>query len=899
MAKVKINKLPDGFSISNGQIVKNKTMKDGGDLRTGDQAGYGLVTTPQNYAGDTTFNNSQDESVRYSLSSVPRDEANIEAEGGETVLTDLNDDGTFGLYDITGPRHGSGGVPMFLPEQSFIYSDTRKLKFTKDEMAEFGFGGQKKTPAKISKKFGLQEYYGELNSQFSDKISATSAELMLKKNMNDLSKLAFVQEAKKDFSDGVPLASHPYLVSIGEDPIEFTAMVEEITEQEAQQKAFEAMPPAQQQQIMMMQQMMAQQEQQQEQQQGQQGQPMQQPMQPDNSGMMPMARFGSELGDFINKAQMGKELTSYQDRGEVKEEEVQGIIDDIINVIQTSDGNLESVETIDVNSSQEKKITNSQGKDNPYKEGSVEHAKYQAYIEKGYSPTIGVNPQGKKAIKWFKPASEIDYTDRIVTPKSADPVVGEGPLSNTYSDDINTMRDATNNSGQAVFLEGMYSGTQLPKTQAVSGDYGYGSPEFFTKEAEEDFYKRNKGVTDKIDGFDYLMKRDADGDGVTDPAYTKQWGEFQNTYEDERKKYMEAQGYQYIPYFITDEEFKKNPGKYDADGDGAIDDEWSKRGMDSKAGGFTANAPGFDVNYSPSDTQYQTLADEPRNVPDNGVINAGNPPRKEMWRQDVNNMRALNAIEDNLYMPYAPVLENQKIDYVLDDYTGAVNANLASQRTTEQALGAYGAQAIARSNAQGKTLDANAKAINTVNSNNLRTRNQVGAMQPQIDMKVDMFNNKNDKQLYDNSILALQNSDNFDNWETAKYNELNNAAITNASNTFNLNSMYDGFNTRPEIGGDVEFTPYGRQLYRQNEGDGTQQRIVNMQRMKELGFEMTKENYELLYGPQASGKTQNIAQNQMQTAPPQGYGTKAQQGKEIKKKLSKWAVPFYTGKAGI
>ena len=250
-------------------------------------------------------------------------------------------------------------------------------------------------------------------------------------------------------------------------------------------------------------------------------------------------------------------------------------------------------------------------------------------------------------------------------------------------------------------------------------------------------------------------------------------------------------------------------------------------------------------------------------------------------------------------MPYAPVLENQKIDYVLDDYTGAVNANLASQRTTEQALGAYGAQAIARSNAQGKTLDANAKAINTVNSNNLRTRNQVGAMQPQIDMKVDMFNNKNDKQLYDNSILALQNSDNFDNWETAKYNELNNAAITNASNTFNLNSMYDGFNTRPEIGGDVEFTPYGRQLYRQNEGDGTQQRIVNMQRMKELGFEMTKENYELLYGPQASGKTQNIAQNQMQTAPPQGYGTKAQQGKEIKKKLSKWAVPFYTGKAGI
>ena len=62
--------------------------------------------------------------VRYSLSSVPREEANLEAEGGETVLTDLNQDGNFGLYDITGPRHSSGGVPMYLPDQSFIFSDT-------------------------------------------------------------------------------------------------------------------------------------------------------------------------------------------------------------------------------------------------------------------------------------------------------------------------------------------------------------------------------------------------------------------------------------------------------------------------------------------------------------------------------------------------------------------------------------------------------------------------------------------------------------------------------------------------------------------------------------------------------------------------------------------------------
>jgi hypothetical protein len=94
MAKIKINKLPQGFSIRNGKVVEDAMSMEHGGMVTGDQSNYGLVTTPQAYYGDTNFNNSRDESVRYSLSSVPREDANLEAEGGETVLTDLNDDGT-------------------------------------------------------------------------------------------------------------------------------------------------------------------------------------------------------------------------------------------------------------------------------------------------------------------------------------------------------------------------------------------------------------------------------------------------------------------------------------------------------------------------------------------------------------------------------------------------------------------------------------------------------------------------------------------------------------------------------------------------------------------------------------------------------------------------------------
>ena len=123
MAKIKINKLPKGFKLVNGKVEKEQVMNNGGYV-TGDQMDYGLVTTPQEYYNNTNFNNTEDESIRYSLSSVPRDKANLEAEGGETVLTDLNSDGQFGLYDIKGSRHSSGGVPMFLPEQSFVFSDS-------------------------------------------------------------------------------------------------------------------------------------------------------------------------------------------------------------------------------------------------------------------------------------------------------------------------------------------------------------------------------------------------------------------------------------------------------------------------------------------------------------------------------------------------------------------------------------------------------------------------------------------------------------------------------------------------------------------------------------------------------------------------------------------------------
>jgi hypothetical protein len=103
--------------------------------------------------------------VQNTLGPDKREESNIEAEKGETVLTDLNFDGTFELYNIGGKRHHEGGTPLDLPDQSFIYSDTRAMKLSKDEMAEMNVHENKKrTPAWVSKKFPLNKYSEVLKS---------------------------------------------------------------------------------------------------------------------------------------------------------------------------------------------------------------------------------------------------------------------------------------------------------------------------------------------------------------------------------------------------------------------------------------------------------------------------------------------------------------------------------------------------------------------------------------------------------------------------------------------------------------------------------------------------------------------------------------------------------------
>tara|TARA_R110001592_G_scaffold315323_2_gene591254 strand:- start:25232 stop:28651 length:3420 start_codon:yes stop_codon:yes gene_type:complete len=282
--KVKINKLPQGYKVKGGKIVK--VMATGG-------APYSNTIGP-----------------------IPEKFANLEAEKGETALTDLTNDGNYELYNIGGRRHQDGGTNLSLPPQSFIFSDTAKMKLNKAQLQAFGINSKKKmSPAAVSKKYPLNKYYSILNDEFVDDISTRSSELMLDKNKMKLSQLAFVSESKKKFEDGVPLAAYPYLMSKDIDPQEFVQKVNKLNEEQAQMQMIDQLPPEQQQEFLALQDFT-----------GGQGGPPQggmPPMGPPQGGgmppqgggmppqgMMPPQQMMAKYGGGLHKAQTQEEILS-------------------------------------------------------------------------------------------------------------------------------------------------------------------------------------------------------------------------------------------------------------------------------------------------------------------------------------------------------------------------------------------------------------------------------------------------------------------------------------------------------------------------------------------------------------------------------------------------------------
>jgi len=839
MAKIKINSLPAGFKLVNGKIEEEQMMRQGGYV-TGDQAGYGLVTLPQDYYNNSNMNTTRDESVRYSLSGVPRDKANIEAEGGETVLTDLNNDNQFGLYNITGPRHSKGGVPMFLPEQSFIYSDTDKMRFNQDELAEYGIETKlKMTPAQVSKRYELNKYYGSMQDQFADEITARSSELMLKKNMMGLSKLAFGQELKKKFEDGVPLAAHPYLVSIGEDPIEFTAKVENITKKQAQMKAFAALSPEQQQQLLQLQEMMAQVDQQQTQQPEQSFEdPSMQEQQLAMADQDVMAMGDPNQG----MARYGREIDMYQDGKE--------------------------------------KPVNPLPKDHP------QYAEAQKLIDSGkYEVVKGSVVDGKQTYNFkrivpddpkFKAEKEANARKQKISAKDQ---IGRGSVS-IYNENLSGQEKAITEHNIGMYKAGRLSAGNRPLDQG-RGASAYGSDDIMSAESKADFYDRWGDVVETIPGFDY-------GKAPDDP----QWEVFQRKAEaTRRKEHIDAFGDDtgYEPYWreLTDKGYVKGSG---------FDHKLGLHTFNAPRFRLNPVEPG-DVSFSvdvPPEKRPELEIPQVKNYP---------PPTPQFWAQDENNYNALSLIDDNIYGPWSPDAAPAKVDYVLDDWRSKANAALATQNTMATAIGAVGGpQAVANSNFAGEGMDQIAEGINITNMNDVRTMNNVAPMQAQLDMQVDNINQNRNIKVYDDTNKTLQNADNFQNWKILNEARLFNDLIGNRANTANLNSTYDYFQINPRQAGAISFKG-GKAYEKAPVTDQASMKKAYFDNVaeysKNVGRAPTAGEIEGFFkyigGPNATPDIGNAQLEMQRRAASLGYPTyQGKSGKEIKRMV----VPFYTGKMG-
>ena len=157
--------------------------------------------------------------VRNSLTAVPRDQANLEAEGGETAL--VNIDGIPAHFKISGKRHSKGGVPLDLPDNSFIYSDTASMKIKDPNiLAQFGMAPKKGgyTPAEIAKKYDINKYRKILSDPNSEDLERKTAESMIANNNMKLAKLAMAQESLKGFPQGIPVVAMPYMIANDIDP---------------------------------------------------------------------------------------------------------------------------------------------------------------------------------------------------------------------------------------------------------------------------------------------------------------------------------------------------------------------------------------------------------------------------------------------------------------------------------------------------------------------------------------------------------------------------------------------------------------------------------------------------------------------------------------------------------
>lgn len=171
-------------------------------------------------------------SVKRYLSSENRENANIEAEKGETIITSYYGTSLPEHFIIEGKKHTKGGTPLDAPDGSFIFSDSKDLLIKDPDILEhFGIKDKKSlssglTPAQIAKRYmDINDAKKVLLDDNATNIEKSTAASVIDGSMDMLSKLALLQEGMKGFPQGVPEVAIPYLKKVGITPEQYISMV--------------------------------------------------------------------------------------------------------------------------------------------------------------------------------------------------------------------------------------------------------------------------------------------------------------------------------------------------------------------------------------------------------------------------------------------------------------------------------------------------------------------------------------------------------------------------------------------------------------------------------------------------------------------------------------------------
>lgn len=266
--KVKITALPEA--------------EEGRSVKTGQQKNGALAIQPTAMGGADIDQYLGEEGVKVqkTIKPIDREKANVEVEKGEVVVTD-NGDGIPETFVAGGKRHSAGGTPLNLPDDSFIFSDTKSMRIKDPEVLKmFGKTKGSYTPADLAKQYDINKYRQILQDPNSDAIDKKTADLMIRNYTMKLGGLAVAQESKKAFPQGIPKISEPFLEAMGiqQEAIMPTYQPQTQSPEDEQEAVDNPGEEMAEQQMMPQDQMMM--------------------MPPQDQGMSPMAAYGMAMGGY-------------------------------------------------------------------------------------------------------------------------------------------------------------------------------------------------------------------------------------------------------------------------------------------------------------------------------------------------------------------------------------------------------------------------------------------------------------------------------------------------------------------------------------------------------------------------------------------------------------------------